>query len=81
MLIPNLLTFHRTKPLLFVLIVGLTIMRILLRSLDDIFILSFSLDHAEKFKKYLSFKHPNRSISLERENDGRLSCLGINIFH
>ena len=39
-----------------------------------------SLDRAEKFKKYLSSKHPNINFSLEKENDGRLSFLDINIF-
>ena len=41
--------------------------------------LFFSLDQAEKFKKYLSSKHPNINFSLEKESDGRLSFLGINI--
>ena len=39
-----------------------------------------SLNQAEKFKKYLSSKHPNIKFSLEKENDGRLSFLDINIF-
>ena len=39
-----------------------------------------SLDQAEKFKKYLSSKHPNINFWLEKENDGRLSFLDINIF-
>ena len=39
-----------------------------------------SLDQAEKFKKCLSSKHPNIKFSLGKENDGRLSFLGINIF-
>ena len=47
---------------------------------DDIFVLFSSLDQAEKFKKYLSSKHPNINFSLEKENDGRLSFLDINIF-
>ena len=38
---------------------------------DDIFVL---------FKEYLSSKHPNINFSLEKENDGRLSFLDINIF-
>ena len=46
---------------------------------DDIFALLFSLDQAEKFKKYLSSKHLNINFSLEKENDGRLSFLDINI--
>ena len=48
---------------------------------DDIFVLFSSLNQAEKFKKYLSSKHPNINFSLEKENDGRLSFLDINIFH
>ena len=39
-----------------------------------------SLDQAEKFKKYFSSKHSNIKFSLEKENDGRLSFLDINIF-
>ena len=39
-----------------------------------------SLDQAEKFKKCFSSKHPNIKFSLEKENDGRLSFLDINIF-
>ena len=48
---------------------------------DDIFVLFSSLDQAEKFKKYLSSKHPNINFSLEKENDDCLSFLDINIFH
>ena len=50
------------------------------RYVDNIFVLFSSLDQAEKFKKYLSSKHPNIKFSLEKENDGRLSFLDINIF-
>ena len=39
-----------------------------------------SLDHAEKFKLYLFSKYPNKHFSLEKENDGHLSFLDINIF-
>ena len=39
-----------------------------------------SLDHAKKFKEYLSSKHPNINFSLATENDGHLSFLDINIF-
>ena len=46
----------------------------------DLFVLFFSLDQAEKFKKYLSSKHPNINFSLEKENDGRSSFLDINIY-
>ena len=57
--------------------------------IDDIFVLMIflywwyicaSLDQVEKFKKYLSSKHPNINFSLEKENDGRLPFLDINIF-
>ena len=51
------------------------------RYVDDMFVLFFSLSQADKFKKYLSSKHPNINFSLEKENDGRLSFLDINIFH
>ena len=36
---------------------------------DDIFVLFFSLDQAEKFIKCFSSKHPNINFSLEKEND------------
>ena len=39
-----------------------------------------SLDHAEKFKLYLFSQYPNKHFSLEKENDGHLSFLDINIF-
>ena len=48
---------------------------------DDIFVLFSSLDHTEKFKKYLSTKHPSINFSLEKENDDRLCFLDITIFH
>ena len=50
------------------------------RYVDQIFVMFSSLDKAEKFKKYLSSKHPNIKFSLEKENEGRLSFLDINIF-
>ena len=40
----------------------------------------FSLDQTEKFKEYLSSKHPNINVSLEKEKDGPLSFLDKNIF-
>ena len=39
---------------------------------DDIFALFFSLDHADKFKEYLSSKHSNIHFSVEKEKDGCL---------
>ena len=50
------------------------------RYVDDIFVLLSFLDHARKFKKYLSSKHRNINFSLEKENDGRLSVLEANLF-
>ena len=47
---------------------------------DDIFVLISSLDQVEKFKKYLCSKQPYIKFSLEKENEGRLSFLDINIF-
>ena len=47
---------------------------------DDTFVLLSSLDHAEKFKTYLSSQHANINFSLEKEIDGCLSFLDINVF-
>ena len=47
---------------------------------NDISALLSSLDHAENFKKYLSSKHSKINFLLEKENDGCLSFLDINIF-
>ena len=44
------------------------------------YVLFSSLDQAGKFKKYLSSKHPNINLSLEKENEGCLSFLDGNIF-
>ena len=49
------------------------------RHVDVIFVLFSSLYQTEKFKKYLSSKHPSINFSLEKENDGRLSFLDTNI--
>ena len=51
------------------------------RYIDHIFVLFSSLDQAEKFKKYLSSKQPNINFSLEKEKEGRLSFLDVNIFY
>ena len=40
--------------------------------IDDIFVLFSSPDHADKFREYLSSKHPNIKCSIEKEEDGRL---------
>ena len=50
------------------------------RYVDDIFALLSSHDHADKFKEYLSSKHPNISFSIEKEKDGYLPFLDVNIF-
>ena len=50
------------------------------RCVDDIFVLFSSLDQTKNFEKYLSSKRLNINFSLEKENDGRLSFLDINIF-
>ena len=39
-----------------------------------------SIKQFKKFKKYLSSKHPNINFSSEKENEGRLSFLDVNIF-
>ena len=50
------------------------------RYIDEIFLLFSSLDHADKFRQYLSSKHPNIKFSIEKEEDGGLPFLDINIF-
>ena len=37
-------------------------------------------NHADKFREYLSSKHPNIKFSIEKEEDGCLPFLNINIF-
>ena len=50
------------------------------RYIDDIFVLFSSPDHADKFREYLSSKHPNIQFSIEKEEDGCLPFLDVNIF-
>ena len=50
------------------------------RYVDDIFALLSSTDHADKFKEYLSSKHPDINFSKEKEKNGCLPYLDINIF-
>ena len=50
------------------------------RYVDDIFVLFSSPDHADKFKEYLSSKHPNINFSIEKEKDSCLPFLDVNIF-
>ena len=48
--------------------------------IDDIFVLLSSPDHADKFREYLSSKHPNIKFSIEKEVNGCLPFLDVNIF-
>ena len=50
------------------------------RYIDDIFVLFSSSDHGDKFKEHLSYKHPNIKFSIEKEEDGCLLFLNVNIF-
>ena len=42
------------------------------RCVDDIFALFSSPNHADKFKEYMSSKHPIINFSIEKEEDGCL---------
>ena len=50
------------------------------RYVGDIFVLFPSPGYADKFKKYLLSKNPNINFSIEKEKDGCLPFLDINIF-
>ena len=50
------------------------------RYIDDIFALFCSPDYADKFKEYLLSKHLNINFSKEKEKDGCLPFLDVNIF-
>ena len=50
------------------------------RYIDDIFALFSSLDHADKFREYLSSNDPYLNFSRDKEEDGCLPFLDINIF-
>ena len=39
-----------------------------------------SPDHADKFKEYLSSRHPNINFSIEKKEGGCLPFLDVNIF-
>ena len=39
-----------------------------------------SPNHADKFKKYLTFKHPNIIFSTQKENDDCLTFFDVHIF-
>ena len=51
------------------------------RYINDMFVLFSSPDHAAGFREYLSSKYPNIKFSVEKEEDGNLPFLDINIFH
>ena len=48
---------------------------------DDLFALFFSPDYEDKFKEYLSSKHPNTNFSIEKKEDGCLPFLDVKSFH
>ena len=50
------------------------------RNANDIFALFPTPNHADKFKEYLSSKHPNINFSIEKEKDDCLPFLDVNIF-
>ena len=50
------------------------------RYVDEILALFSSPDHADKFKEYLPSKHLNIIFSIEKEKDGSLPFLDVNIF-
>ena len=59
---------------------GPALANIFMCNIDDIFVLFFSPDHADKFREYLSSKHPNIKFSIEKEEDGCLPFVDVNIF-
>ena len=50
------------------------------RYIENKFVLLSSPDHADKFREYLLSKHCNIKFSIEKEEDGGLPFLDINIF-
>ena len=50
------------------------------RYVDDIFALFSSPDHADEFKENMSSKHLNINFSIEKERNGCLPFLDVNIF-
>ena len=48
--------------------------------INDIFVLFFFPDHADKFREYLPSKHPNINFSIEKEEDDRLPFLGSGVY-
>ena len=51
------------------------------RYVDDIFVLFESSESADSFREYMSSKHQNINFTIEQENVGSLSFLGIKICH
>ena len=50
------------------------------RYIDDMFVLFSFLDQENKFREYFLSKHPNIKFSIEKDQDGCLPFLDINIF-
>ena len=50
------------------------------RYIDYIFVLFSSPDYADKFRECLTSKHPNIKFSIEKEKDGCLPFVDVNIF-
>ena len=50
------------------------------RYVDYIFVLFSSPDYADKFRECLTSKHPNIKFSIEKEKDGCLPFVDVNIF-
>ena len=51
------------------------------RYINEIFALFSSSNYADRFREYLSSKHPNIKFSVEKEEDDCFPFLDINIFH
>ena len=49
------------------------------RYVDDVFVLFKSTDHLEKFPNYFNTCHPNMSFSFEKEKNGKMSFLDVEI--
>ena len=47
--------------------------------MDDILVLFKSAEHLSKFRDYFNTCHQNMSFSFEREKDGKLSFLDVNV--
>ena len=51
------------------------------RYIDDTFALFSAPDQEDTFKEYLSSKHPNIDVPIEKDEDGCLLFVDVNIFH